>query len=185
MCPLLSRVRRRSDARLAAFGDFNFMRTAHDIDDPHYQGASVSRHRWALAHEMAEMKKYKEVPQVGPHAGVLRWEADRRQVVVPRALCRLPRHRHRLQRASSEHERPCADARGGSTRRRRCSCPGGASLSSRSSARSSPCSLASVRDARLEHLSLSGAVTATTGFNISIKYGIQILAAFIHPGEPM
>lgn len=28
-------------------------------------------------------------------------------------------------------------------------------------------------------------VTATTGFNIQIKYAIQILAAFIHPGKPM
>ncbi|KZV85364.1 OPT superfamily oligopeptide transporter [Exidia glandulosa HHB12029] len=30
-----------------------------------------------------------------------------------------------------------------------------------------------------------GFITATTGFSISIKYGIQILAAFIHPGEPI
>lgn len=28
-------------------------------------------------------------------------------------------------------------------------------------------------------------VTATTGFNISVKGAIQILAAFIHPGKPM
>ncbi|KAF7312457.1 OPT oligopeptide transporter [Mycena indigotica] len=27
--------------------------------------------------------------------------------------------------------------------------------------------------------------TATTGFNISIKYAIQIMAAFIHPGQPI
>ena len=28
-------------------------------------------------------------------------------------------------------------------------------------------------------------VTATTGFQISIKYAIQVLASFIHPGKPM
>jgi len=28
-------------------------------------------------------------------------------------------------------------------------------------------------------------VTATTGFNISIKYAIQLIAAFIHPGKPV
>lgn len=28
-------------------------------------------------------------------------------------------------------------------------------------------------------------VAATTGFQISIKYAIQILAAFVHPGKPM
>ncbi|KAJ7164028.1 OPT oligopeptide transporter [Mycena crocata] len=30
-----------------------------------------------------------------------------------------------------------------------------------------------------------GFITATTGFNISIKYAIQIMAAFIHPGQPI
>ncbi|KAK7683103.1 hypothetical protein QCA50_013776 [Cerrena zonata] len=30
-----------------------------------------------------------------------------------------------------------------------------------------------------------GFITATTGFNIQIKYAIQILAAFIHPGKPI
>ncbi|THH21358.1 hypothetical protein EW146_g177 [Bondarzewia mesenterica] len=30
-----------------------------------------------------------------------------------------------------------------------------------------------------------GFITATTGFNISIKYAIQIIAAFIHPGQPI
>ncbi|KAL4253651.1 oligopeptide OPT transporter family protein [Abortiporus biennis] len=30
-----------------------------------------------------------------------------------------------------------------------------------------------------------GFITATTGFQISIKYAIQILAAFIHPGKPI
>ncbi|KAH9924206.1 OPT oligopeptide transporter [Fomitopsis serialis] len=30
-----------------------------------------------------------------------------------------------------------------------------------------------------------GFITATTGFNISVKYAIQILAAFIHPGQPI
>ncbi|KAK7435512.1 hypothetical protein VKT23_019634 [Stygiomarasmius scandens] len=30
-----------------------------------------------------------------------------------------------------------------------------------------------------------GFVTATTGFNISIKYAVQIIASFIHPGQPM
>jgi hypothetical protein len=32
---------------------------------------------------------------------------------------------------------------------------------------------------------MPGTVTATTGFQISIKYAIQVLAAFIHPGEPI
>ncbi|KAJ7245016.1 OPT oligopeptide transporter protein-domain-containing protein [Mycena haematopus] len=30
-----------------------------------------------------------------------------------------------------------------------------------------------------------GFITATTGFNVSIKYAIQIMAAFIHPGQPI
>ncbi|KAJ7116417.1 OPT oligopeptide transporter [Mycena epipterygia] len=30
-----------------------------------------------------------------------------------------------------------------------------------------------------------GFITATTGFSISIKYAIQIMAAFIHPGQPI
>ncbi|KAI0070550.1 OPT oligopeptide transporter [Panus rudis PR-1116 ss-1] len=30
-----------------------------------------------------------------------------------------------------------------------------------------------------------GFITATTGFNISIKYAIQVMAAFIHPGKPI
>ncbi|KAJ6508507.1 OPT oligopeptide transporter [Mycena sanguinolenta] len=30
-----------------------------------------------------------------------------------------------------------------------------------------------------------GFITATTGFNVSIKYAIQIMAAFIHPGSPV
>jgi len=30
-----------------------------------------------------------------------------------------------------------------------------------------------------------GFITATTGFNISVKYAIQLLAAFIHPGNPI
>ncbi|KAJ3784083.1 OPT oligopeptide transporter [Lentinula aff. detonsa] len=30
-----------------------------------------------------------------------------------------------------------------------------------------------------------GFITATTGFNISIKYAVQIIAAFIHPGQPI
>lgn len=30
-----------------------------------------------------------------------------------------------------------------------------------------------------------GFITATTGFNISIKYAIQVIASFIHPGQPM
>lgn len=30
-----------------------------------------------------------------------------------------------------------------------------------------------------------GFITATTGFQISIKYAIQVLAAFIHPGKPI
>ncbi|KAJ7284604.1 OPT oligopeptide transporter protein-domain-containing protein [Mycena rebaudengoi] len=30
-----------------------------------------------------------------------------------------------------------------------------------------------------------GFITATTGFNISIKYAIQIMGAFIHPGQPI
>ncbi|PBK64499.1 OPT oligopeptide transporter [Armillaria solidipes] len=32
---------------------------------------------------------------------------------------------------------------------------------------------------------LLGFITATTGFNISLKYAVQIIAAFIHPGEPI
>ncbi|EPS96475.1 OPT oligopeptide transporter [Fomitopsis schrenkii] len=30
-----------------------------------------------------------------------------------------------------------------------------------------------------------GFITATTGFSISVKYAIQILAAFVHPGQPI
>ncbi|TFK37910.1 OPT oligopeptide transporter protein-domain-containing protein [Crucibulum laeve] len=30
-----------------------------------------------------------------------------------------------------------------------------------------------------------GFITATTGFSISVKYAIQIMAAFIHPGQPI
>ncbi|KAL0948807.1 hypothetical protein HGRIS_008935 [Hohenbuehelia grisea] len=30
-----------------------------------------------------------------------------------------------------------------------------------------------------------GFITATTGFSISIKYAVQIMAAFIHPGQPI
>ncbi|ETW80571.1 oligopeptide transporter [Heterobasidion irregulare TC 32-1] len=30
-----------------------------------------------------------------------------------------------------------------------------------------------------------GFISATTGFNLSIKYAIQIIAAFIHPGQPI
>ena len=30
-----------------------------------------------------------------------------------------------------------------------------------------------------------GFITATTGFNISVKYAIQILASFVHPGQPI
>ncbi|CAA7267213.1 unnamed protein product [Cyclocybe aegerita] len=30
-----------------------------------------------------------------------------------------------------------------------------------------------------------GFITATTGFNISVKYAIQIIAAFLHPGQPI
>ncbi|THU77231.1 OPT oligopeptide transporter [Dendrothele bispora CBS 962.96] len=30
-----------------------------------------------------------------------------------------------------------------------------------------------------------GFVTATTGFNLSIKYAVQIIASFIHPGQPI
>ncbi|KZV73279.1 OPT oligopeptide transporter [Peniophora sp. CONT] len=30
-----------------------------------------------------------------------------------------------------------------------------------------------------------GFITATTGFNISIKYAIQVIASFIHPGQPI
>lgn len=36
-----------------------------------------------------------------------------------------------------------------------------------------------------EMVLMSSIVSATTGFNIQIKYAIQVLAAFIHPGEPM
>jgi hypothetical protein len=30
-----------------------------------------------------------------------------------------------------------------------------------------------------------GFINATTGFTLSIKYIIQVVAAFIHPGQPM
>ena len=32
---------------------------------------------------------------------------------------------------------------------------------------------------------VASVVTATTGFNISVKGAIQVLAAFVHPGKPM